>query len=703
VSSTAWATWAALSGAPAGDGAGAPDISDLMLVALDEIPNANVTIFDRDQRLLLVRGAALRRAGYDSDQLEGKLLHEACSARHAALFTGFYARALAGERVVGEIASSDGLRTYLLRVSPIPGPSGTVVGGVAVATEVTELAAALEALTESEDRYRLLAENSNDFVMRTTPDGIIEWISASILDVLGWEPEEMVGRRSLDFAHPDFVPGVIAATDRVNVGAIVSGRIQVRCKDGSYRWMARTLRPLYGDDGSVVARVSGWHEVQRETEIQEALEASEELFRLAMDTAAIGIFVCEPDGRFVRVNPAMCRMLGYSQDELHARTFADVTHPDDVATSLERAGEVTGGARDRIAIRKRFLRQGGGVVWADVSIAAVRGADGAVMRTIGQAVDVSAEVANFQALQRAARDFRMLAENASDVVLRLDRAGVIEWVSPSVTAVLGWDPLALVGTSALSIIDADDHDEVLRSGDVVFRDGTNEHLLVRYRAAWGGVREMSGTARAITAEDGSVIAAVIGLRDVTEEQRIRRELAYRASHDSLTGVANREDVLSRLRMRLDIPPGTPVTIGVLYCDVDNLKTVNDDLGHPAGDAVLTAVAERLVHALRHQDVVARVGGDEFVVMLHEMADVEQLMAIAEKCRRAVGRAIEVDGRRVEVSVSIGGALAGPDEDADDILARADHALLRAKTSGRDRVEIADVAPGGSARRGEYPM
>jgi PAS domain S-box-containing protein len=388
MSTTAWARWASRSGrASAVDRLAEPDVPEVILAALDELPHSWLTVFDVDLRLLLVRGTVLRRAGVDGGDLEGRLLHETLPWPVTEPFRSFYRRALDGERVVEEVSSDDGSRHYLVRVSALHGRSGDVVGGISVGSDITQHRRDLEALRVSEERYRLLAENSNDFVMRTTPDGVIEWISPSIVDVLGWEPEEMVGRHSLDFAHPSLVAQVRSDIAEVNRGGMVTGRLQVLCKDGGYRWMDRTLRPLYDEAGEVVARVSGWHDVQLEVEMQARLEASHERFRLAMDTSSVGMFICAPSGEFRRVNPALCTMLGRSAEDLERMSLIDVVAPD-AADSLRALVARAQDGAPHATERTRFVRRTGAIAWVDVSVAVTREPDGGLGHVMGQAVEV---------------------------------------------------------------------------------------------------------------------------------------------------------------------------------------------------------------------------------------------------------------------------------------------------------------------------
>ena len=655
--------------------------------ALDELTDAYVMVCDADLRIQLVRGGLLDYLGIEPDVAEGRALAEVAGADRWELLASAFAAALAGTRRDVDVRSADGSRTFHLVITPVIGAESRPDGVVVMAFDDTESRRVHEALVESEERFRLLAENSSDFVMRTTSDGTIEWISASITDVLGWEPEEMVGKRSLDFAHPDVVAAVLRDTTQVNVGATVSGRIQVRCKDGSHKWMTRTLRPVYGEHGDVVARVSGWHDAEVEVAAERAIAESEETFRLAMDTASIGMFVCSRDKIFVRVNPALCRMLGRTEEELYTLTFEDVTHPSDLELSREAMQGVSRGWSEKAHLRKRYVRADGGIVWGDTSVVIVRDSDGIPRHVLGQIVDVSVEVANFEAMQRAAADLRLLAENASDVVLRINEHGVITWVSPSVRTVLGWEPDVLVGTPSLSLIEHADHERV-NANRAAMRDGSEgAAMVVRYRTTWGETREMSGRVRPLRDENGAYRGGIVGLRDVTAEQQMRRELAYRATHDALTGVANRDDLLDRLRSRLALESRPRLPVGVLFLDVDNLKAVNDAHGHSVGDAVLVEIAARLVATVRREDVVARLSGDEFVVMVYSVENADRLESIAEKCRAAVAGAVTHKDVSVATSVSIGGVLAELDDDADEVLDRADRAVYLAKTSGRNQVRV----------------
>jgi diguanylate cyclase (GGDEF)-like protein/PAS domain S-box-containing protein len=190
--------------------------------------------------------------------------------------------------------------------------------------------------------------------------------------------------------------------------------------------------------------------------------------------------------------------------------------------------------------------------------------------------------------------------------------------------------------------------------------------------------------------DGSgQIAGVIGLiRDITERKSAEQQIEYQAYHDALTGLANRRLFQEHLTLALALAQRRSRLVAVLFLDLDHFKLVNDSLGHSVGDALLKQVAARLKEAVREGDTVARVGGDEFTIVLQELESRQDAAIVAEKVLRTIAEPVEASGHRLYVTTSIGITIFPDDgDDAEALLRNADTAMYRAKSEGRNTYQM----------------
>jgi diguanylate cyclase (GGDEF)-like protein len=207
------------------------------------------------------------------------------------------------------------------------------------------------------------------------------------------------------------------------------------------------------------------------------------------------------------------------------------------------------------------------------------------------------------------------------------------------------------------------------------------------------IRRLDGTTAHVFAAGFSVggDAGWVGVAlDLTQRKKVEKAIAHLALHDAVTGLPNRRLLLDRLHHALTRATRRSRLVGVLYCDVDRFKPINDTYGHRAGDVVLQGVARRLESVLRDDDTVSRVGGDEFVILLEDLADATGATRIAERARVAVSQPIALENGELQVSTSIGVAISrGPLDDVESLLRRADDAMYLAKQRGRDQIAFAD--------------
>jgi len=285
------------------------------------------------------------------------------------------------------------------------------------------------------------------------------------------------------------------------------------------------------------------------------------------------------------------------------------------------------------------------------------------------------------------RHFRSLVRNASDVLTVVDADNVIRLQSASVERVLGFAPGELVGRRIEELLHPDERLDTLarlRSSPPspampVVIEGRLRHRQGRWCLAETTVSNLLG--------DDSVRGILLTSRDVADRRRLEHDLRHQALHDPLTGLANRTLLRDRLEHAVARCKRGPESLALVTVDLDDFKTVNDTLGHPAGDRVLVEVARRLLQSVRAGDTVARMGGDEFAILL-EHADDATLDLVARRVQSWPRSPIQFDGSTVPIQGSMGVATtSGSSLDAEELLRNADLAMYAAKSSGKGSYQL----------------
>jgi diguanylate cyclase (GGDEF)-like protein/PAS domain S-box-containing protein len=273
---------------------------------------------------------------------------------------------------------------------------------------------------------------------------------------------------------------------------------------------------------------------------------------------------------------------------------------------------------------------------------------------------------------------RLILEHAGDYVALLDAAGAWRYASPSYRSEFGAS-IAL-GAPYLDIVAADDRERVR---DLFEHPPPGQsHARLQYRVLGRGERHFETNANLIRSAAGTVSQLVLVAHDITERKEMEAYVLHQSFHDSLTGLPNRLLLLDRLSQATAHRERLHAQVAVLFMDLDHFKEVNDSLGHAAGDRLLQVVAERLVACVREGDTVARVGGDEFVVMLVDLHQLPDAVLVADKILSGVSSACQIEGSELHVTPSIGLAIFPEDGgDPDTLLRNADTAMYHAKRDG----------------------
>jgi diguanylate cyclase (GGDEF)-like protein/PAS domain S-box-containing protein len=551
--------------------------------------------------------------------------------------------------------------------------------------DITALHEARTQLESAEAQFRLLAENASDVVYLLHPDGAVEWISPSVTRLLGWPREVIVGQRPWGLVHPDDVERAASTMSEALRDGRAAAPLELRLlhADGTYRWMSATSALADAGDGRRF--VVAMRDVTDQVEARRALAESEARYRFLVEEGRDIVVIYDPAWSVRWVSSSVDRLFG--ADGLLGAEVRPELHPDDIS----RMGEMRAGIErgdSTVRVRARLRVPGGPWTWTESVARPVRHQDGGLSAIHVVTRNVHDQVLAEHRLAESERRFRLAMVEAAHgmAIVGLDHR-YLE-VNPALCRILGHDETWLLGHTVDDVLHPDDVESARAARDALL-DGSRDHITVERRFVRGGgtIIWCQHALGLLRDEHGEPVSFVSQLQDVTRMRRAMQALEYQASHDALTGLLNRSELTLRLGERLTAAAGSGGRPAVLFCDVDRLKSVNDELGHAAGDALLRAAGQRLVSAVRGSDLVARMGGDEFVVLLDDVRDEAEAVRIAESIRQAVASPVPFDGGSIVPTLSVGVLLAENGADVDSVLRDADAALYTAKESGRDRLAV----------------
>jgi diguanylate cyclase (GGDEF)-like protein/PAS domain S-box-containing protein len=508
--------------------------------------------------------------------------------------------------------------------------------------------------------------------------------SDELYRILGCEPRSCTPGQELflSLVHPD---------DRAQVAEVIA---EAQRGGGPFTHSYRVVRPdgaertlyEYGQatqTGESVRFFGVTQDVTEQAQAAQALARSEDRFaRIFHSSPAIITISRLADGVFVDVNETFERASGWRRDEVIGRSALEL-------------GFWTGGAAEREALLAR-LRSHGSLTHQEWDF---RGRHGEIHHLFGAierielngedcVLFVSQDVTERRREETERRKLSAAVEQAAEAVVITNRDGVIEYVNPAFETMTGYTAVEALGQTTRLLKSGMQSPEFYRElWQQVLAGEVFSEVFINKRKD-GGVYFEEKTIAPLKDASGAITHFVATGRDITERMQTQERLQFMAHHDLLTELPNRALFLDRLKQSLARARWHRRLVAVLFLDLDRFKTINDSLGHDAGDQLLRAFAARLARCVREGDTVARFGGDEFVVLLNDIAATTDVATLAQKILEALAPPFELAGRVLHVTGSIGISLFPMDgEDSATLLKNADAAMYRAKESGKNTYQF----------------
>ncbi|MEO0425010.1 MAG: EAL domain-containing protein [Pseudomonadota bacterium] len=540
-------------------------------------------------------------------------------------------------------------------------------------------------------------------VIDATDVGTWEWdvstghmqINERFATLLGYSPKELSPfsiRHLFSMTHPDDC-GPLKAMLAGHLGGRMAGvecEIRLRNADGLWVWVQSRgsvlARPSKGDPQRMFGVILS---IQERKEQEQELARSKDLLEAMGRIAGVGGWEVDLQQGEIYWTEETRRIHGVDSQYVPDLDAAVGFYAEDGRREIQRALDEalrTGSGWD---LELPFVRASGEAIWVRAQGQAEQ-ADGCPTRLFGAFQDITERRHLVDELQRQGEELRVTLESIGDAVVTTDPAGCVQYVNPVANAILNHRG-ELVGARFADMASFVDEasGELLPNpiGEAISRRETVQLARTALlRTAGGREIAVEGCVSPLIDAQGTLLGAVLVLRDVGENRRLLSEMSYQAKHDGLTGLVNRAEFERCLGGALESSRSIGVHHALLMIDLDQFKIVNDTCGHAAGDALLREVCDLIRSGVRSNDTVARLGGDEFAVLLMACQEDAALQIAEGICQRVSAYRFVHSGSRFRVGASIGlVVLDSRWGSVDRLLQAADNACYAAKERGRDRV------------------
>jgi diguanylate cyclase (GGDEF)-like protein/PAS domain S-box-containing protein len=532
-------------------------------------------------------------------------------------------------------------------------------------TDETEIAKKLAQLAEEN---KALIENSLDMMVMLDHDGRCLRVNAAVKDVLGYAPEELVGKQYAALVVPEDQEQAAVIFDALRNGKNIVRDFESRWvrKDGGLVFLSCSIR--WSADSSVMYATA--HDITARSNIQAELDKSKDELINVLESIGDAFYALDRNWRATYVNQKTAAFLGIPKEKLLGKTPWEVVPDFETSTIFSHYQKAMETGRN-ILFENYFKPVG---AWVEVRL--YPHADGLSVFFH----DITGRRKAEDAIRAGEMRLKKIIGMTPAGYVLTDAQGIMVEVNPAMCGITGYPENELIGRNILALTPQ------------CPLDGA---LLVK-----GGATTVRGKETVIERKDGSLVYALINVNierdsdgnalsltafvtDITERKKTESRMEQLATHDSLTGLPNRALINTRLNQMMGVAHKDE-SIAVMFIDLDRFKEVNDSMGHAPGDILLCEVAARLQKVMRPDDIVARLGGDEFIAAACCSHGPESAMSIAEKLLNALAAPFDIEGQEVVVSASIGISMFPQDGRTNELLFQnADTAMYRAKIAGRN--------------------
>lgn len=535
-------------------------------------------------------------------------------------------------------------------------------------------------LNAGEERFRMMAENAQDIIYRyrLLPERGFEYVSPSVSAIVGYTPEEHYADPDIIFkiVHPDDIKYLSDLKVLTGVSKIPMV-IRSLNKDGKVVWTEHRNVPIYDSTGSIVGFEGIARDITEQKQVQTALQESESRFRNMLEAVRMIAVSVDSEGKIVFCNDFLLQLTGWERNEIIDRNWFDIFHPPEQRENsrqvfLERISEGSDSkafcSEQEIVTRQGERRL---ISWKSTVMPNSEGSPASIT-CFGE------DISERRRAEEVFKRYQLICRHASDIILFFTREGQIIEINDAAVKTYGYSRKEML-SKKVHDLRAPESKALLAEK---IKQAETKGLLYEtmHTRKDGSTFPVEVSLQGTVFDNERVLVGIV--RDISDRKRAEETINHLAYHDPLTDLPNRILFYDRLRVAIAHANRNKEMLALMFLDLDRFKFVNDMMGHAMGDQLLKDVARNLKDCIRANDTVARMGGDEFTILLPAIGREEDAARIAQKINDSMKKPWEVNGYEFHITASIGIVLYPNDgQDADTLTKNADTAMYRAKEQG----------------------
>ena len=562
---------------------------------------------------------------------------------------------------------------------------GTPQSFIGTVRDITEWKQIEESLISSHRQIQRILGSLQDAYVQNDLGGHITMVNPAAVTMFRYPSmEAMLGIPTANlYSQPQDREGML--TELNKTGVVRDWSCQAIRQDGTVFWVSANIRFIRQENGLIIGTEGEIRDIAERKQLEAALQASEAKYRMFVETTIEGVVSLDSERRLTFVNHQFASMLGYTVEEMLGQPF-EAFMPEDHRVDAEAQKQFRAQMQDAV-YERCFLRKNGARLWTLVAAKSISDAHGQFIGSFGMFTDINKHKQLEDALQVSEAKYRMIVETAIEGVASLDLDRRLTFVNRQFASMLGYTVEEMLGHIYETFMpedqqaDAEAQEQIRKQGqDAVYercflrKDGDRHWTLV--------------SAKAISDAHGKFIGSFGMFTDINERKRLEDRLKQQATTDGLTGAVNRRYFFELADRELCRALRLNYSFALALIDIDYFKHINDLYGHVVGDEALLAVTHLFQKNIRNNDVFARFGGDEFVLLLPETSLDQARLILERLCKVLTAQPMDLSGKAVPITLSVGiASLANATDALEALIERADRALYQAKETGRNRVSV----------------